>query len=553
MNNRQLRIWAPVALAVVFAAGLWMGKILFSSDLSKSPVGKLNNIVQLIEDRYVDEINTDSLLEEAIPDIMAMLDPHSVYISKKDLAAVNSELDGSFSGIGISFNILSDTIVIVEVISGGPSEKAGLQPGDRILEIDDTCATGKKWSNEGVQSKLRGEADTEVKLKIQRSTSKTPLEFTITRGEVPMNTVEAAYLTGTGTKAKETGYIRVGKFGRTTYDEFITALRTLEDQGAKSYIIDVRGNGGGFMEMAILMANEFLPAQKVIVSTIGRDFSDGSMVFSDGTGSYCNVPLVVLIDEYSASASEIFAGAIQDNDRGAVIGRRSFGKGLVQQQYPLADSSAVRLTVARYYTPSGRCIQKDYKPGSLDAYMNDLTDRYNHGESYHVDSIRQDSSKMYHTVAGREVFGGGGIMPDIFVPADTTGITTYYLEVSNAGHIQRFAFETFEKNREKYSSASSVGQLLEMLPSDTQLLRDFSIYAASKGAAYPYWKTINQSRRMIVKSIKASIARDALGMDKWFEIYNTDDETVLQGLSILDNGYGIPGAPVPPTETNAQR
>ncbi|MDE5923661.1 MAG: S41 family peptidase, partial [Muribaculum sp.] len=376
----------------------------------------------------VDEVSVDSLIEQSLPDLIANLDPHSHYIPAKDLKAVNDELEGSFSGIGISFTMFTDTITVNEVIPGGPSEKAGILPGDRIVTINDSIVAGMGIAQTDIVKRLRGMKGSVVKLGIRRSTSKKPLTFEVTRGDIPLNSVDAAYMI-----SPETGYIKVNKFGRTTYDEFLTALARLTAAGAGNFIVDLRGNGGGFLEMAIMMANEFLPVGSPIVEPRGRHESENSAIASDGNGSFQNAGLVVLLDEYSASASEIFAGAMQDNDRALIVGRRSFGKGLVQRQITLPDSSAVRLTVQRYYTPSGRCIQKDYRLGERGAYEKDITNRYEHGEFFASDSIHLNKELEYLTIGGRKVYGGGGIMPDVFVPNDTVGISSYYINVLNAG------------------------------------------------------------------------------------------------------------------------
>lgn len=532
--NKQLhniKVFGPLALALSFAAGLWMGKIVFNHSSSHKEIDKLSAIMELIADSYVDEIDTDSLLEATIPDLIAKLDPHSVYIAASDLENVNSELEGSFSGIGISFNRLNDTISVIEVISGGPSERVGLLPGDRIVTINDTTALGNGWTDEKVISMLRGPKDTVVKLGIKRPSSEKLLTYEVTRGDIPVNTVDASYIIDDGV-----GYIKVNKFGRTTYDEFIQAMGLLRSQGARKYILDLRGNGGGFMEMAVLMANEFLPSGKIIVSTKGRGFKNDDVIGSDGNGSFQNEEVAVLIDEFSASSSEILAGAIQDNDRGVVIGRRSFGKGLVQQQYALPDSSALRLTISRYYTPSGRCIQKNFARGDSKAYNSDIIERFSHGEAYNADSVKLDMSTTFFTLGGRPVYGGGGIMPDIFVGSDTVGLTTYYLDVSNAGLLHRYAFNYYEKNRDNLRKSKNLNELLSKLPTDTEILKDFANYAAQNGVPQPFWRTVNQSRAMIVKTIKAVIARDALGSEAFYEVYNSGDKTIDKALETLFYG-----------------
>ena len=395
MKRNKLIIWIPLLIAVTFIAGLYFGYGI-SNTQNISENDKFNSILSLINNEYVDHVNMDSLIEETIPELLSHLDPHSTYIPAKDLKAVNDELDGSFSGIGISFMLKNDTISIIEVLSGGPSEKVGLMPGDRIVSVNDSIVAGKSFTNEKVISILRGEKGSQVKLGITRNTAKETLYFELIRDDIPVTSVDAAYII-----APEIGYIKVNKFGRTTYNEFLTSMTQLRNEGAQKYIIDLRGNGGGFMEMAILMANEFLPDNNLIVFTKGRTKRESISTVSDGNGSFLDSEVVVLIDEYSASASEILAGAIQDNDRGLIIGRRSFGKGLVQRQTELSDSSALRLTVSRYHTPSGRCIQKEYTPGKTNDYEYDIINRFNHGEAFNADSIKLNKSLEFTTAHGR--------------------------------------------------------------------------------------------------------------------------------------------------------
>lgn len=516
-------VWMPLLLAVSFCAGLLTGAIYFTKTAESGAQAKINAIMGYIDDEYVDEVNTDSLLEASIPDILSKLDPHTTYIPSEDLQSVTEELEGSFSGIGITFNTLSDTITVQEVISGGPSEKVGLMPGDRIITINDSVIPGKKWSNEKIISHLRGEKGTQVNLGILRSTSPKLLKFSVTRGDIPVTSIDASYMMD-----NTTGYVKVNKFGRNTYSEFLNAIVELSNEGAEKFIVDLRGNGGGYMEPAILMANEFLPAGRPIVETRGRNASSETNAISDGSGAFQNAELVVVIDEFSASASEIFAGAIQDNDRGMVVGRRSFGKGLVQRQIDLPDNSAIRLTTARYYTPSGRCIQKLYTPGSLKSYDMEIADRYNHGEVFNADSIHLDKSKKFTTLGGRTVYGGGGIMPDIFVPNDTAGLSTYYLNVLNAGLLHKYAFQYADKERERLKKSGNVKQLLSLLPSDDTMLQDFALYARDTQGIAPRWYYINISRQLIVSQLKALIARDILGSSAFYEVYNITDPMITR-------------------------
>lgn len=491
--------------------------------------------MKYISAQYVDKIDTDSLLDSSINDILAKLDPHSVYIPASDLQAANEELEGSFSGIGVTFNMMTDTATVLEVISGGPSDKVGIMPGDRIITINDTVAAGKKWSNEKIISRLRGNKGTTVKLGIQRQSSAKLLQFDVVRGDIPITSIDAQYIIKEGV-----GYVKINKFGNTTYDEFITALQSLKNQGADKYIIDLRGNTGGYLERAILMVNEFLEAGSPIVSTHGRTPESESATISDGNGSFKNAQLAVLIDEFSASASEVFAGALQDNDRGLVIGRRSFGKGLVQRQFDLPDNSAIRLTTARYYTPSGRCIQKTYTNGTAGDYGMEIVERYNHGEIYSADSAKIDKSREFFTLGGRPVFGGGGIMPDIFVPNDTTGLSTYYINAVNSGLLHKFAFNFVDSRRSKFNEVKTVSQLLKLLPSDDELLQDFANYAYKTGGLAPRWYYINLSRALIVSQLKGLIARDVLGSSGYYQIVNDHDATVGRALKEILAGAAQP-------------
>lgn len=540
MKRNNLIIWIPLLIAVTFIAGLYFGSGINNTQ-NISGNDKFNSILSLINNEYVDHVNMDSLIEETIPELLSHLDPHSTYIPAKDLKAVNDELDGSFSGIGISFMLKNDTISIIEVLSGGPSEKVGLMPGDRIVSVNDSIVAGKNITNEKVLSILRGEKGSQVKLGIKRNTAKEILYFDLIRDDIPVTSVDAAYII-----APEIGYIKVNKFGRTTYNEFLTSMTQLRNEGAQKYIIDLRGNGGGFMEMAILMANEFLTDNNLIVFTKGRTKRESISTVSDGNGSFYDSEVVVLIDEYSASASEILAGAIQDNDRGLIIGRRSFGKGLVQRQTELPDSSALRLTVSRYHTPSGRCIQKEYTPGKTNDYDYDIINRFNHGEAFNADSIKLNKSLEFTTAHGRKVYGGGGIMPDVFVPNDTSGITNYYIKIANSGLLQKFAFDYCDSNRDKLNQSEDANDLLNRLPNDEALLQSFVKYASQNGVP-ARWYYINISSALIVNQLKSLIARDILGSQSFYHIYNTQDNCVQKAISELQNGNAQ--FPIMPTDT----
>lgn len=539
-SNKNISVWVPVIIAVAFAAGLFLGAKLFKGENEWNTRVKIGEIMDLISDQYVDDVNTDSILEASIPDILAKLDPHTVYIPASELQATNEVLDGSFGGIGVVFNMMTDTATVVEVVSGGPAEKVGILAGDRIVSVNDSIVAGVKIENEAIRSRLKGPKGTTVKIGIKRSNSDELLSFEVVRGDIPVTAVDAAYMIRPGI-----GYIKINKFGRTTYMEFMNAMVSLSADGAKQFILDLRGNTGGYMEPAILMANEFLGGGMPIVSTHGRNGNIESDFSGDGQGAFGNADLVVVLDEGSASASEIFAGAIQDNDRGLIVGRRSFGKGLVQRQIELPDSSAIRLTTARYYTPSGRCIQKPYIPGATSDYELEIFNRYDHGEGFSADSARIDTTKIYSTASGRTVYGGGGIMPDVFVAGDTTGITPYYIKVFNAGLLHRYAFYFTDTHRANLSQANNVEELMAILPQDEVLLNAFVEYARNEGNVPPRWYYINISGDLIVRQLKSLIASDMLGQAALFEVSNEGDQTILKAIRELEEGNASAPISVP--------
>lgn len=540
MNNlRKTAVWVPVIVAIAFIMGFLGGDMLHRQSGPTAAQKKFQTILNLIRNDYVDEVNLDSLLESTLPSLLGNLDPHSVYIPAADLQSVNEELDGFF-GIGVQFMINNDTINVVEVISGGPAEKVGLKAGDRIVKVDGEDVAGIGITNEQTMKLLKGEKDTRVTLGVKRHGSKKLENFEVIRGEIPQTSIDATYMVSPGI-----GYVKVNRFGRNTYEEFWQSLNRLRQDGAQDFIIDLRGNSGGYMEIAFLMANEFLEKGQTIVSTKYRDFYSSKGVKADGHGTFKDSQLVVLIDEFSASSSEILAGALQDNDRALIIGRRSFGKGLIQQQSVLPDSSAIRLTVGRYYTPSGRCIQKDYS--NLSLYGHDIIDRYNRGEMFSQDSIKLDKSMQYSTLNGRTLYGGGGIMPDIFVPNDTSGVTSYYMNVANAGLFQKFAFDYVDTNRDKLEQAADVAELLTLLPDDDRLLRQFVTFAASNGIK-PRWFYINKSHDLIVNQLKAFIARDVLGYDAYFAIANRMDNNVEEAVKRLLAGEAAAPVTISGTE-----
>lgn len=516
----------PLGIAAGVVGGIFIGKYEAVRRLSPGQE-KLQTILGLIRDQYVDDINVDSLMEQTIPEMLASLDPHSAYIPKSELTASNEELDGAFGGVGVSFQILSDTVRVIEVIPGGPAELVGMQPGDQILEANGKKMAGVKITNQDVYTNLRGKEGTKVSLTVKRKNIAKHLHFDVVRDKIPEYSVDSKYMI-----ADNTGYIRISKFARTTYNEFFNALVELRNKGAQKFIFDLRNNSGGFMDQAIYMANEFLPAGRMIVYTKGRRPENETMAVSDGNGQFQDAEITVLTNEFSASASEIFSGAIQDNDRGLVIGRRTFGKGLVQNPIMLPDSSSIRLTVARYYTPAGRSIQKEYKRGRDGKYELDILDRYSHGEFYSQDSIKLDKSKIFHTPNGRTVYGGGGIMPDVFVPEDTTGITSYYLEALNRGLIQKFAGEFAEKYRPMIKK-KTIDDLMRVMPRENMLLQSFVSYAAANGLP-ARWFYINKSKDLLLNQLKAVIARDLIGFNAFIEILNRKDTAVLRALEALE-------------------
>ncbi len=496
--------------------------IIQNGQIISAPSSKVDNLLQLMEHAYVDPLNIDSITDEAMQELVKRLDPHSAYIPKEDLERVNSELSASFSGIGVQFTIQNDTVRIVAVIAGGPSEGVGILAGDKLVEVNDSSFTGKKMTNERVMSTLRGEKGTEVKLGIKRNGTDELLHFTVTRGDIPVHSVDAKFLI-----AGNIGFVRANKFGEKTYMEFLNALNELKAQGATSYIVDLRENSGGFMDQAIRMANEFLSAGDLIVYSAGRAYPRYEAK-ADGTGRFKNVPLVVLIDDFSASASEIFSGAMQDNDRAMIIGRRSFGKGLVQQQIPFDDGSAIRLTVARYYTPSGRCIQKPYKLGEQEDYAQDLLARFEHGEFFSADSIQYGDTTVYRTKQGRIVYGGGGIMPDIFVGRDTSCYTPWFNRVSNLAYTYQFAFNYTDKHRKELSRYND-WQSLEKHLLQANWVEEFITFAQEKGIE-PKRDEIDKSRPLLVRIVNAYIVRNILGDEGFFPLYERDDEITRRAV-----------------------
>lgn len=549
MNQNKSNRYMPLLLALCVIIGIIIGSFYanhFSGNrlnIIGSGSNKLNNLLHIINDQYVDKVNIDSLVEQAIPQILAELDPHSAYISAKDAQAAADQLKGSFFGVGIQFTIRQDTIHVENVVHNGPAEKVGILAGDKIVSIDGKPFVGKIVTNEEAMSKLKGDKDTKVKIGLIRYGSKTPKFFTVTRGEVPQKSISAAYMLD-----ESTGYIRIKSFGETTYNELLIALATLSQEGFTNLAIDLRDNTGGYMETAIRMANEFLPKNKLILYTQGRK-SPRQDYRSDGHGSYPNIPLVVLINENSASASEIFAGAMQDNDRATIIGRRSFGKGLVQQQLAFDDGSLLRLTIARYYTPSGRCIQKPYVNGSDDNYEQDIVERYQHGEFFSKDSIKH-SGQEYHTSIGRVVYGGGGITPDIFIPEDTQGMTSYFKEAAMSGMIIQFAFTYTDDNRIKLNNFKEMQALADYIATQN-IVDKFASYADKHGIQRRNLM-IKKSYNLLEEYINSRIIYNMLDEQAWTEYINQDDPVIEATLNVFKNNAAFPKAPAKKPKKAAQ-
>lgn len=527
----------PLFVSLGVVVGILLGSF-FANHFSGKRLSIINNssnkvidLFHLIDDQYVDSVNLPALVEKALPQILRELDPHSTYVSAADVEASMQDLKGSFSGIGVQFTIYKDTIRVVKVVKGGPSESVGLKAGDRITVINGSTYTGDSITNDGAMKRLKGPKGSEAKLTVIRAGLPRPLAFTVTRGDVPVKTVTAAYMA-----APETGYIRVGSFGDTTYAEFLSALARLQTGGFKRLIIDLRGNPGGYMETAVQLANEFLPRNSLIVYTEGRK-SPRKEYRTDGRGAYQDMPLVVLVDETSASASEIFAGAIQDNDRGTIIGRRSFGKGLVQVPIEFPDGSMLRLTTARYYTPSGRCVQKPYKPGEEEEYEAELLLRADHGEYLSADSIRT-SGEQYHTRLGRTVYGGGGIVPDIFIPRDTTGVTAYFKEAYLGGLLYRFAYEYVDKHRKEASAFTGYADVVKWA-GKKDLVEEFAAFAAKAGLKRRNLM-IRVSRKRIYENIMTGIISDLLDDGDATEYANLTDPAVLRAVRTLQDGEAFP-------------
>lgn len=537
-NNKHTIIF-PLLLAVGIVLGILLGQFVGRSRaesqlrtlIGRAGLNTTNKIMQtcmLIEHKYVDSISMDSLSEMVIPLLIKELDPHSVYIPAKDMQELNEPLEGEFDGIGVVFNAATDTVIVLNVIPNGPSAKAGVVAGDRIIEINDTLVAGVKMPQNDIVKRLRGKRGTEVKVSLKRRGIDDLVDVTIIRDAIPIKSVESYFMA-----TADIGYVRLSQFARTSYEELITALTELRQQGMKKLIFDLRGNSGGYLDQAILIANEFLPQGKLIVYTEDRN-GDQIKQFSDGRGSATDIELVVLIDEGSASSSEILAGAVQDNDRGTIVGRRSFGKGLVQNQLPYSDGSALRLTIARYYTPTGRSIQKPYTNGDGMDYEMDMIRRYNNNEFFSADSIHFADSLKFTTPKGKTVYGGGGIMPDVFIPMDTTDITQYYVEVTGRNILYRYTIDYADRHREALNKVENMQQLTELLDSDKNLFNDFIRYATQQGIK-PNYRDIARSRKIMEAQLRAYIGRNTVLEDDGF-YYNIIpiDAELTRSIELLE-------------------
>jgi carboxyl-terminal processing protease len=540
----------PLLMALCIVVGILIGNFYanhFSGNrlnIINSGSNRLSNLLHIIDDQYVDKVNIDSLVDNAIPLILSELDPHSVYINAQDAQAATDDLKGSFTGIGVEFNIRQDTIHVQNVIKNGPAERAGLLAGDKIVSVDGKPFVGKIVTNQEAQRRLKGPKDTKVKVGVMRYGSKKVKEFVITRGDIPQKSIGATYMLD-----EKTGYVRIKSFGETTYPELLIALAQLSEQGFQNLVIDLRDNTGGYLTSAIQIANEFLAKNKLIVYTQGRK-SPKQEYRSDGHGSYQKIPLVVLINEGSASSSEIFAGAMQDNDRATIIGRRSFGKGLVQQQIGFPDGSIIRLTIARYYTPSGRCIQKPYTTGDDKDYEQDLLTRYQHGEFFSQDSIKH-SGPAYYTGNGRKVYGGGGITPDIFVPEDTLNVTSYYKEASMSGLILQFAFTYTDDNRLKLNNFTEMMQLANYLVKQNTVDK-FATYADKHGLKRRNLM-IRKSHKLLERYINSRIIYNIMDESAWNQYLNLDDPAINMALKVFHNHAAFPKKPATPLNDHSDK
>lgn len=544
-KNSKFTVILPTVIACSIALGILLGGKVFRNNRTRNMPNrslvtgnnnKIDMLLSLINTTYVDSVSIDSLIENTIPLIVDELDPHSSYLTKAEVLEANEIYDAQFDGIGVTFNMLTDTVIVLNVISGGPSADAGIQAGDRIITVNDSTIAGVKMPQNSVVKRLRGPRGSQVKLGIQRYGHKGLIPITVTRGAIPIKSILASYMI-----RPEIGYIRFEQFSGTSHSELIAAISSLKEQGMKKLILDIRGNGGGLLDQAIVIANEFLPVNNMIVYTQNRE-GQKDIQYSNGKGSFTDEELVVLIDENSASASEILAGALQDNDRGTIIGRRSFGKGLVQGQFPFPDGSALRLTIARYYTPVGRSIQKPYDKGR-ESYYNEVYDRYEHDEMFTADSIHFNDSLKFTTPGGKVVYGGGGIMPDIFVPIDTSDVTPYFRAVTDwdKNILYRFTLEFSDRNRARLNGINTLEELDRFFAEQPNLLNDFVAFASRSGVS-PNAADIAKSKALILSQLKAYIGRNSpLEDNAFYHCIQQIDPVVDKALETLnrptESGY----------------
>jgi carboxyl-terminal processing protease len=530
-KNKKIAIIGPLVLALSIIVGIFVGmnfnkKAVDNRFIIYPRVDKLNSILNYVEEDYVDTVDKEELIEMTIPKMLKELDPHSIYIPAQELKRVNEPLQGNFSGIGVQFNMQNDTVAIIRTIANGPSEKVGILAGDRIVEVNDEVVAGVGMSSDSIVSRLKGPKGTMVEVGVLRKGVDELIDFEITRDDIPLYSVDVTYMID-----DSLGYLKISKFSKTTFDEFMEGVNDLKSKGMKDLIIDLRDNSGGYMDAATNIADQFLNNGELIVYTRGKA-RPRTNVYATPGGACNDIDVSVLINEYSASASEILAGAIQDNDRGTIIGRRSFGKGLVQEQRVFKDGSAIRLTIARYYTPTGRSIQKPYENGS-DEYYKDIMIRYHNGEFSSRDSIHFQDTIKFVTKGGKVVYGGGGIMPDIFVPLDTTLVSGYYEKIRNKGLIFRFAFDYVDKHRDVLKEKDSFGNLKAYLD-NKKILNDFVSYASKKGVK-PNWPEIREAEKYISVQLKAYIARNVLDNKGFFPIIQEIDQTLQKGIEVMAN------------------
>lgn len=527
--NKKTIIYLPLLIAVSVAAGIIIGNLLNRNShpafggIYAGTTNKISTVLNLIEQGYVDSVNTKSIIEQTIPEILKNLDPHTSYIPARNMVEVQEEMTGNFSGIGVQFSVMEDTVRVIEVIPGGPSSKVGLMPGDRIVRVNDSIIAGVNVKNKTVLSLLKGKKNTKVIVGIVRKNFDSELEFEITRSDIPLYSVDVSYMID-----EETGFIKISRFSNKTYNEFMDRMQLLDDYGAQKVIIDLRQNTGGSLVAVLQMVDEFLEKGEPILYTEGIN-QPRKTYNASGKNSWKEMEVFVLIDEFSASASEIFAGAMQDNDRGIVIGRRSFGKGLVQEQIPLMDGSALRLTVARFYTPSGRCIQSSYEEGN-DEYFNDYHERFENMEQLIADSIHFDDSLKYKTKGGRTVYGGGGIMPDFFVPVDTTGNSNYFTKIYRKGLIYSFAYAYADEHRSILSTLANADEF-DVYLDEKMAIDDFIEYVSEKGIPKDT-KGLKESGLLINTQLKAYIARNIMGEEGFYPIIKKVDKTLLRAIEI---------------------